>query len=425
MPPKKKSNEPSKKTEQKKKEKTIEDKTFGLKNKKGAKQQKFIKNVTTQVQHGNVKSSRASQEQDKALKKDEKKKLQEEINSLFRPVAQTVQKGVDPKSVLCAFFKQGQCTKGDKCKFSHDLTIERKGEKRNIYEDKKSTMEDWDEATLEDVINKKHGESEKTKPKTGIICKFFLDAVENSKYGWFWECPNGPKCIYRHALPPGFVLKKDQKKEDKEEKISIEDLVETERAALGFNVTKVTLETFLKWKERKKREKLEQHYEEQEKKKADYKAGRTVGISGRQMFEFNPDLIKDDDDEAQDGAVAIEREEEEMDEFKVVDVDLSNFKATDVDASGTQATADRLSTAVTVNGTSEHQESGKLDEAAALPSDAKTRLQEETDAAIAAAVDATINGDLDIDEDLFAGDDIDLVEEDLETLELEDDPVGL
>lgn len=48
--------------------------------------------------------------------------------------------GVDPKSVLCAFFKQGQCTKGDKCKFSHDLTIERRGEKRNIYEDKKGLL---------------------------------------------------------------------------------------------------------------------------------------------------------------------------------------------------------------------------------------------------------------------------------------------
>lgn len=33
---------------------------------------------------------------------------------------------VDPKSVLCAFYKQGQCTKGAKCKFSHDLLIERK-----------------------------------------------------------------------------------------------------------------------------------------------------------------------------------------------------------------------------------------------------------------------------------------------------------
>ena len=43
--------------------------------------------------------------------------------------------GADPKSVLCAFFKQGQCTKGDKCKFSHDLTLERKCEKRSVYID--------------------------------------------------------------------------------------------------------------------------------------------------------------------------------------------------------------------------------------------------------------------------------------------------
>lgn len=59
------------------------------------------------------------------------------------------------------------------------------------------------------------------------ICRYFLDALENNKYGWFWECPNGAmKCHYRHALPPGFVLKKDKKKEEKSETISIEDLVE-------------------------------------------------------------------------------------------------------------------------------------------------------------------------------------------------------
>ena len=45
------------------------------------------------------------------------------------------------------------------------------------------------------------------------ICKYFLDAVEGNKYGWFWTCPNGgANCMYRHALPPGFVLKKDKKK---------------------------------------------------------------------------------------------------------------------------------------------------------------------------------------------------------------------
>ncbi|VDN43502.1 unnamed protein product [Gongylonema pulchrum] len=46
MPPK---NVPSKKAEQKKKEKIIEDKTFGLKNKKGAKTQKYVQQVTNQV----------------------------------------------------------------------------------------------------------------------------------------------------------------------------------------------------------------------------------------------------------------------------------------------------------------------------------------------------------------------------------------
>ena len=35
------------------------------------------------------------------------------MNSLFKPVVeQKVPPGVDPKSVLCAFFKKGQCTKG-------------------------------------------------------------------------------------------------------------------------------------------------------------------------------------------------------------------------------------------------------------------------------------------------------------------------
>ena len=48
-----------------------------------------------------------------------------------------VDSGADPKSVLCAFYKVGQCVKGDKCKFSHDMTIARKAEKRSMYEDKR------------------------------------------------------------------------------------------------------------------------------------------------------------------------------------------------------------------------------------------------------------------------------------------------
>lgn len=45
--------------------------------------------------------------------------------------------GVDPKSILCEFYKVGQCAKGFKCKFSHDVNIQRKGEKIDIYSDKR------------------------------------------------------------------------------------------------------------------------------------------------------------------------------------------------------------------------------------------------------------------------------------------------
>ena len=85
----------------------------------------------------------------------------------------------------------------------------RKTEKRNVFADarddkKEDNMDDWDEDKLQEVVNKKHGEKNGLLPASSIVCKFFLEAVESGKYGWFWDCPNGTeKCQYRHALPPG------------------------------------------------------------------------------------------------------------------------------------------------------------------------------------------------------------------------------
>merc|ERR1712002_998899 len=239
-------------------------------------QQTYIKNVAQQVQ-GNVKASQAEAKPKLSKKELEKQKL-EELNDLFKPVQkqQVVPAGVDPKSVLCQYFKQGTCQKGFKCKFSHDLSIERKAEKINIYEDareKEEGMNDWDQETLEDVVKKKHGSTNTN--KTDIICKYFLEAVEKSLYGWFWNCPNGEKCMYRHALPPGFVLKKDQKKEEDEaEKVSLEEHIENERNQLSGELTPVTKETFLAWKKRKLEEKKEKHNQDMSKKKEDFKTGK-------------------------------------------------------------------------------------------------------------------------------------------------------
>lgn len=423
MPPKKApAPQAAKKTEQKKKEKIIEDKTFGLKNKKGAKQQKFIKNVTHQVKFGQQNPRLVAQaEGEKKTKKDDKKKELQELNDLFKPVvaAQKVSKGVDPKSVVCAFYKQGQCTKGDKCKFSHDLSLERKCEKRSVYVDgrddelEKDTMENWDEKKLEEVVNKKHGEAEKKKPKTQIVCKFFLEAIENNKYGWFWVCPGGgDTCMYRHALPPGFVLKKDKKKEEKEDEISLEELIEKERAALGPNVTRITLESFLAWKKRKRQDRIVKAEEEMERRKADFKAGKSLGISGREVFEFRPELVDDDDEEADDTHYVAEEDEEETDSSDVQDIDLTRFVLKDVDETGiTVASHERFSSYVT----STDKDDTKLDEA----SGGDLRNGEQSDYAEQNEDDdqEDLEDAVPVDENLFTGEDLDELEEQLNTLD--------
>eukprot|EP00118_Oscarella_pearsei_P026006 m.309208 g.309208 ORF g.309208 m.309208 type:complete len:414 (+) comp45790_c0_seq1:35-1276(+) len=311
MPPKKvagKKNEPSKKTVEKQKDRVIEDKTFGLKNKKGKKQQQFVKTFTQQVKFGNKSAQKIEQEKAEAkAKKTASRRDQDELNALFRP-SQTLSKGTDPKSVLCAFFKQGTCTKGDKCKFSHDMGVERKSEKRSLYFDKrdndleKDTMDTWDQAKLEAVVEKKHGDGASAGPqiRTEIVCKFFLEAVEKGLYGWFWHCPNGEKCIYRHALPPGFVLKREKKamEDQKEDSITLEELIEDERAKLSARpkLTPVTLQTFMEWKKKKVSQKKEKAAKALAKKKSDFRQGKLLGVSGREVFAFNPDLVDEDDD---------------------------------------------------------------------------------------------------------------------------------
>jgi hypothetical protein len=52
------------------------------------------------------------------------------------------------------------------------------------------TMDKWDQKKLEEVVLSKAGNPKTT---TDIVCKFFLEAIEDNKYGWFWECPNGGK----------------------------------------------------------------------------------------------------------------------------------------------------------------------------------------------------------------------------------------
>ncbi|KAH8983420.1 hypothetical protein EDB86DRAFT_3050416 [Lactarius hatsudake] len=286
------------------------DKTFGLKNKnKSAKVQKQVAQIQAQAAVAGKSREALAKEKEKELRAKEKleeEKRRKEEAALLKPVqAQKVPFGVDPKTVLCAFFKAGHCDKGSKCKFSHDPDVGRKVEKRNLYDDSREdkltdTMDKWDEEKLRSVILSKHGNPRTT---TDIVCKFFIEAVETQKFGWFWQCPSGESCQYRHALPPGFVLKSQKKALEEAERantISLEEFLEVERHKLGPNLTPVTRETFAKWKLTRMNKKEAEADAMRKAKNAQAAAGKNSGMSGRDLFQYNPEWFQDSDEEEEE-----------------------------------------------------------------------------------------------------------------------------
>lgn len=179
--------------------------------------------------------------------------------------------------------------------------MERKVEKRNLYSDEKDQereekekddMADWDEEKLQKVINSKHNNPRTTTDK---VCKYFIDAVENSKYGWFWACPNGgEKCMYRHSLPPGFKLKtREQRAAEKAlaensplARFTLEEFIESERHKLTGTLTPVTPATFEEWKKKRL-----------DKKAAEEEAKKLKDATGRALFERGDWHVDDDSDD--------------------------------------------------------------------------------------------------------------------------------
>jgi len=83
--------------------------------KKGAKAQQQIARLQSQVAAGGTPEQKRK-EAEKARREAEKKAAEAakaEVAALFKPVqVQKIPFGADPKSVLCQFFKAGNCEKG-------------------------------------------------------------------------------------------------------------------------------------------------------------------------------------------------------------------------------------------------------------------------------------------------------------------------
>lgn len=318
MPPKKQGPE---KAKVKAKAKAAEDKGFGMKNKNKSKK---VQQQITQMKHG-VDGGLAKKKEAEMKRKAEEKKAAEqakkEAAALFGIQQQKVPFGVDPKSILCEFFKQGVCTKGTKCKFSHDPNVGRKDAKKDLYTDARAekeadTMDNWDEEKLRKVILSKHGNPKTTTEK---VCKYFIDAVENDKYGWFWTCPNGGnECMYKHSLPPGFVLKtKEQKRierlaKESEPQITLEEFIELERTKLDRSkFTPITLQTFGEWK-------LKLRTKREEERKKEQASGKRP-LTGRELLlkKFADKFYQDEEDQG---------DEMDLSEFRTALPETEKFK---------------------------------------------------------------------------------------------------
>lgn len=242
----------------------------------------------------------------RAAERDARKRQKEELEFLLHKRGISVKQpvlaeGQDPKTVLCQYFLYDCCSKtAERCRFSHDRGIaekiqakkraleeEKLEEKRNIYE----TQED-----LEACIEGKHG-SEKTQNATAIVCKFFLDAIETHTYGWFWGCPNGETCQYRHKLPEGYVLKSDLRAMMMEERLSRrtdDDVLLEKLAALEMGTnngisTTLTDDVFAGWRKRKYEQRVDikaKVTEERHKKNL---------LTGRELMEKGMIGVEDED----------------------------------------------------------------------------------------------------------------------------------
>jgi len=301
---------PPKKEQQKKVSKTIEDKTFGLKNKnKSKKVQEYIttveKSAKNSVGLGGLDDDRAKfkakKEAEKRLAEEDflmgggaqynklkkqaekeardKKKKEDEAAAL---AAAQPEVEVDPKTILCQNFMKGICMEGDNCKYSHDDSKARKSAKLSLYQDGRVKIPGF-------------------KFTTEKVCPHFLDAVEHSKFGHFWVCPNNAdKCVYRHCLPFGYVIKRDIRKDgDEFEELDIAEQIEIERKRLDpAKCTPVTEERLKEWMTTRKKQ-LDAEVEAARNETQKNKKGVQT-LSGRSLFQLDPSLFKDDDNAADD-----------------------------------------------------------------------------------------------------------------------------
>ena len=319
--------------------KYVKDVTFGMKNKNNSKKMdKMVKGLAGERGgYDKIQSEKFNtRKKQRALEKEEKFMADVFAGSALAN-AKTKKKKIKSKPI-CQFFKAGLCTKGKKCKYSHDLSaeevkVEASTNKINLFKDQREeifgnedTIQGWGQKELEEAVNFNAKKYTSSSNQTVIVCKFFLDAVAKMRYGWFWKCPNGYNCKFKHCLPPGYKFKNkkgaksDQPKEDTELNL-IREIDEAREKLVSSNTTEITYERFMAWVKKRRIKKKKEREERIKKFMSDRGFKIRKNVTGRQLFDKNQGLFKD-----AEGAVGNYKKEKEAEKEKEdVEVDENMF----------------------------------------------------------------------------------------------------
>lgn len=85
----------------------------------------------------------------------------------------------------------------------------------------------------------------------------------------------------------------------------------TQRHKLGSNLTPVTRETFAQWKQTRMNKKEAEADAMRKTKDAQAAAGKNSGMSGRDLFQYNPEWFQDSDEEDDDWDLSKYRHQKE------------------------------------------------------------------------------------------------------------------
>jgi len=135
----------------------------------------------------------------------------------------------------------------------------------------------------------------------------------------------GDKCIYKHALPPGYVLKSQKNAEEEEEKITLEQFIETARHELppSSELKAVTAESFAQWHKAKK-----DAEEAADAKQRELAKERGSGITGREFFQSGGYQEEEDEEDGENWDLSEFRRtlEESVEEGETFQVGSGNLQ---------------------------------------------------------------------------------------------------